>query len=392
MHTKNETGKNRLGMLMVLAILSGMPFLNRVVESHQQNVEIVGKASVNHVPKITTPGTISATGIVEVNDNIGIGTTEPENKVHIYGNVLQVESGGPALWLKESDQQSYRADYGYWRIIADHNALFFEVWENGNGKPGHEFDIQDEFMSFQRTQTTVPLANHIIQWNYDFYGQGVRDLNIGANWAQPSRPQKPRTLSLMSLNGEINELVYAMRIVPNNARPHVIFPNGNIGVGVRPPENILTVKRSSETDPIADGWTTYSSKRWKTNITPIEGALDKVERLRGVSFDWREDGKHDIGLIAEEVGEVVAEVVAYEENGSDAKSVDYARLVPLLVEAIKEQQEVIRKQQAALTELSARMAKVEAALMDQQRIIEPLPEVEQMPAGPFFRFLPRESN
>ena len=95
MHTKNETGKNRLGMLMVLAILSSMPFLNRAVESHQQNVEIVGKASVNHVPKITTPGTISATGIVEVNDNIGIGTTEPENKVHIYGNVLQVESGGP---------------------------------------------------------------------------------------------------------------------------------------------------------------------------------------------------------------------------------------------------------------------------------------------------------
>ena len=350
----------------MVAILSGIQLLNSAVEAHQQNIEAVGKASVNHVPKFTTPGTISATGIVEVNDNIGIGTTEPENKVHIYGNVLQVESGGPALWLKESDQQSYRADYGYWRIIADHNALFFEVWENGNGKPGHEFDIQDEFMSFQRTQTTVPLANHIIQWNYDFYGQGVRDLNIGANWAQPSRPQKPRTLSLMSLNGEINELVYAMRIVPNNARPHVIFPNGNIGIGVRPPENILTVKRSSETDPIADGWTTYSSRRWKSGIKTLEGALDKVEQLRGVSFDWREDGKHDIGLIAEEVGEVVPEVVAYEENGSDAKSVDYARLVPLLVESIKEQQEVIREQDAALTELSARMAKFEAALHDLQ--------------------------
>lgn len=392
MHTKNKTGKNRLGMLMVLVILSGMPFLNRVAEAHQQNVEIVGKASVNHVPKITTPGTISATGIVEVNDNVGIGTTEPENKVHIYGNVLQVESGGPALWLKESDQQSYRADYGYWRIIADHNALFFEVWENGNGKPGHEFDIQDEFMSFQRTQTTVPLANHIIQWNYDFYGQGVRDLNIGANWAQPSRPQKPRTLSLMSLNGEINELVYAMRIVPNNARPHVIFPNGNIGIGVRPPENILTVKRSSETDPIADGWTTYSSKRWKTGIKTLEGALDKVKQLRGVSFDWREDGKHDIGLIAEEVGEVVPEVVAYEENGRDAKSVDYARLVPLLVESIKAQQEIIRKQDAALTELSFKMATIEAALMDLQRTVDPLREVGHKPAGPFFKLFPHESN
>jgi hypothetical protein len=392
MHMKNKTNGITCGALLAFAILSGIPCLNSAVKAHQQNVEVVGKASVNHVPKFTTPGTISATGIVEVNDNIGIGTTEPENKMHIYGNVLQVESGGPALWLKESDQQSYRADYGYWRIIADHNALFFEVWENGNGKPGHEFDIQDEFMSFQRTQTTVPLANHIIQWNYDFYGQGVRDLNIGANWAQPSRPQKPRTLSLMSLNGEINELVYAMRILPNNAHPHVIFPSGNIGIGVTRPENLLTMKRSSETDPIADGWTTYSSRRWKTDIKPINGALDKVQRLRGVSFDWRVDRKRDIGLIAEEVGEVVPEVVAYEENGRDAKSVDYARLVPLLVESIKEQQEVIQKQDAAIAELNTRMATFEAAFRELQGAVAPWTIVEQKRVEPFGRLLSRKSN
>ena len=392
MHMKNKTNGITCGALLAFAILSGIPCLNSAVKAHQQNVEVVGKASVNHVPKFTTPGTISATGIVEVNDNIGIGTTEPENKMHIYGNVLQVESGGPALWLKESDQQSYRADYGYWRIIADHNALFFEVWENGNGKPGHEFDIQDEFMSFQRTQTTVPLANHIIQWNYDFYGQGVRDLNIGANWAQPSRPQKPRTLSLMSLNGEINELVYAMRILPNNAHPNVIFPSGNIGIGVTRPENLLTMKRSSETDPIADGWTTYSSRRWKTDIKPINGALDKVQRLRGVSFDWRVDRKRDIGLIAEEVGEVVPEVVAYEENGRDAKSVDYARLVPLLVESIKEQQEVIQKQDAAIAELNTRMATFEAAFRELQGAVAPWTIVEQKRVEPFGRLLSRKSN
>ncbi|MDE0041375.1 MAG: hypothetical protein OXT74_05030 [Candidatus Poribacteria bacterium] len=103
MHTKNKTNGVIFRVLLAFAILSGIQFLNSDLEAHQQNVEAVGKASVNHVPKFTTPGTISATGIVEVNDNIGIGTTDPENKVHIYGNVLQVESGGPALWLKESD-------------------------------------------------------------------------------------------------------------------------------------------------------------------------------------------------------------------------------------------------------------------------------------------------
>jgi hypothetical protein len=113
---------------------------------------------------------------------------------------------------------------------------------------------------------------------------------------------------------------------------------------------------------VADAWTTRSSKRWKTNIKPIEDARDKIQHLRGVSFDWKADGKHDIGLIAEEVGEVIPEVVAYEENGKDAKSIDYARLVAVLVEAVKEQQEIIDKQNSELTEMKAKMAKFESAL------------------------------
>jgi hypothetical protein len=114
-------------------------------------------------------------------------------------------------------------------------------------------------------------------------------------------------------------------------------PTGNFGIGTTNATNILTVKQSSGTDPIADAWTIYSSARWKTNVQTIAGALDQVQRLRGVSFDWKADGTHDIGLIAEEVGQVVPEVVAYEENGKDAKSVDYARLVAVLIEAVKEQ-------------------------------------------------------
>ncbi|MBI2815388.1 MAG: tail fiber domain-containing protein [Acidobacteria bacterium] len=56
-----------------------------------------------------------------------------------------------------------------------------------------------------------------------------------------------------------------------------------------------------------------SSRRFKTNIQTMAGALEKVERLRGVIFNWEETGKHDIGLIAEEVRDVVPEVVTYRE-------------------------------------------------------------------------------
>ena len=138
----------------------------------------------------------------------------------------------------------------------------------------------------------------------------------------------------------------------------VVLRDGNVGFGTTSPMNILTVEQSSVTDPIADGWTTYSSRRWKTNIEPVEEALEKIHRLRGVSFEWKSNGKRDIGLIAEEVGEVVPEVVEYEANGTDAKSVDYARLVALLIEATKEQQKTIEKLEEQIVELQKTVKKM----------------------------------
>ncbi|WP_100912591.1 tail fiber domain-containing protein [Pseudoalteromonas spongiae] len=111
-----------------------------------------------------------------------------------------------------------------------------------------------------------------------------------------------------------------------------------LALGQRDATNILTVVQGSATDPIADAWTTYSSRRWKTNIQTIENAIEKVMSMRGVTYDWKNSGKSDIGFIAEEVGEILPEIVAYEKNGVDAKSVDYSRVVPLLIEAIKAQQ------------------------------------------------------
>lgn len=141
--------------------------------------------------------------------------------------------------------------------------------------------------------------------------------------------------------------------VSTAANQFLIRASGGVGIGANTTPNILTIVQNSATDPIADAWTTYSSRRWKTNIRSIEGAMEKIRRLRGVTYDWKADGKHDIGLIAEEVGEVVPEVVAYEENGIDARSVDYARLVALLIEAVKEQQKEIEELKGAVKALSA---------------------------------------
>jgi len=124
----------------------------------------------------------------------------------------------------------------------------------------------------------------------------------------------------------------------------------NVGIGTTKPSNILTIARGAG-HPVSDSWETYSSRRWKTNIHPLQNALSKVEQLRGVSYDLKDSGKHEIGVIAEEVGQVVPEVVSYEKNGKDASGVDYSRLTALLIEAVKQQQKQIARQQFQIRKL-----------------------------------------
>ena len=85
-----------------------------------------------------------------------------------------------------------------------------------------------------------------------------------------------------------------------------------------------------------------SDSRLKDNIIPITNSLDKVKSLRGVEFDWNSgvnEGTHDVGLIAQEVEAVLPEAVTTQEDGY--KNLAYTKVIPLLVEAMKEQQAMI---------------------------------------------------
>jgi len=96
-------------------------------------------------------------------------------------------------------------------------------------------------------------------------------------------------------------------------------------------------------DVVAFSTVTNSDRRLKTDIETIENAWKKVSKLRGVSYTWdhgKRKGQRDIGLIAQEVEEVVPEVVSEGQllDGTTAKRVDYAKLVGLLIESNKELQ------------------------------------------------------
>jgi len=117
-------------------------------------------------------------------------------------------------------------------------------------------------------------------------------------------------------------------------------------------------------DFFADGagtdYGSSSSRRWKTDIIEIGNPLKKLKALRGVYYTWDEKhgGQHDVGMIAEEVGEVLPEIVDYEENGIDAIGMDYSKLTPLLVEAVKE----LSKQVEYLSKRNAQMELINAQL------------------------------
>jgi hypothetical protein len=138
-----------------------------------------------------------------------------------------------------------------------------------------------------------------------------------------------------------------------------------IGTGLFVPTNLLTLVQGGG-PAIADGWDTYSSRRWKTNIQPLQNALGKIEQLQGVSYDLKESGKHEIGVIAEEVGQVVPEVVSFEQNGKDARGVDYSRLTALLIEAVKQQQREIRDLKSELRTTRQTLQKVQAQVAGTQ--------------------------
>jgi hypothetical protein len=98
-----------------------------------------------------------------------------------------------------------------------------------------------------------------------------------------------------------------------------------------------------------------SDKRLKDNITPITEPLSKLSQLGGYTFDWiPKEGIHshegrDVGVIAQEVEEVLPEVTTTRDNGY--KAVKYEKIVPLLIECIKAQQSQIDELKVCLSKL-----------------------------------------
>ena len=80
-------------------------------------------------------------------------------------------------------------------------------------------------------------------------------------------------------------------------------------------------------------FSSLSDINYKTNIVTIHDAIDTIKQLNGVSFNWKDNGQKSYGIIAQEIEQILPELV---NNGDNKKSVNYAGLIGFLVNAIKE--------------------------------------------------------
>jgi len=115
--------------------------------------------------------------------------------------------------------------------------------------------------------------------------------------------------------------------------------SGNLGIGTTNPTSKLHVIGDVRITGVitCTNINSTSDISLKTNIKIIEDPLEKVMQINGVSFDWKENQKPSIGVIAQELEKVLPELVTQ----GDIKSVNYNGLIGVLIEAIKEQQRQI---------------------------------------------------
>jgi hypothetical protein len=150
---------------------------------------------------------------------------------------------------------------------------------------------------------------------------------------------------------------------------------GNVGVGVINPsvkfqvagDATITGKFNS------NGIQESSDIRFKKNITPLSNALENILKLEGVSYNWKQEEFPDrnfgtqteIGVIAQEIEKVYPELVATDKEGY--KSVQYSHLVPVLIEAIKEQQALIESLQKGMKDNESRYVDLKKFLGEKAR-------------------------
>jgi len=349
-------------------------------------LSVFGNASVTQL--------LTAANIVAGN-SLGVNINTPLTKAHI-GGALRVDSETVSPYTQSVNSQSlqdvnYRTntylvlpgdpagaatDWCYLRQIGsgDYYTLSFDLFDNPNSNTsGQAFAIRNINETTSTTQVLTRflidgVGNIGINTNAPTQRLTINDGNILLNTNSTGLyfTDASNSHPYMVMQGDNNFVFYGTNST-GGQRPiwsvfqrsdsstfrintsasvsgslsttgnSVIGGNLTVSNGLAVNSGGLTVNGTiNATGDITPFYT--SDARLKDNIKPITCALEKIDSIQGVEFDWNHELSdhtgHDIGVLAQEIEEVLPEAVITRDNGY--KAVRYEKLIPLLLQAVKE--------------------------------------------------------
>jgi len=287
--------------------------------------------------------------------NVGIGTISPSAKLEVLGQDIEFYSGTGNQSLQLGRNANERLE-----MYVNDNMGKITAIQDADGNSAHNFILNRIFGG-------TGANNFMIQ--KDGSTQLVVDTNgyvgIGTttNTTIPLHVNRPGSGTIFKASG----IAATIEIQSATAGPASLYMRPNItgsqsadfrmtanytnfsgswrwtnDTSSSSPAVFMKLQQSTGTLTVTGDLVAYGSpsdKKLKENIKPIESALDKVTKLQGVTFDWKEsdsilDIKEDIGFIAQDVQKVVPELVRKNKDGM--LSMRHQGIAPILLEAIKE--------------------------------------------------------
>jgi hypothetical protein len=279
----------------------------------------------------------STLGLYQNQDgDVGINTTSPSTKLHVKGNILvedndstdtvaQIGNSGDDGWINLYANGVSKA------FVGANTTSYFNGGSVGIGTTSPDALLELKESSNGAGDAVIRLRGHGLNADNTVLG-AIEWFNTDSSGDQPGVVARVEAQS-GNANGHMGELVF---------KTH---DGSEGGEGSSPKENMrldvdgnLFVSGTirAQGDVIAFS---SSDRRLKDNLTKIVTPLTKLSQISGYSFDWNTEKQHiykgkDYGVVAQEIQEVLPELVQERENGYLA--VNYEKLVPLLIESIKE--------------------------------------------------------
>lgn len=200
--------------------------------------------------------------------------------------------------------------------------------------------------------------------NQAIFGQGITGGKVGIVVGKADSYNQSASMSY-----DITNTRLSFQIAGNDDQI-VLNSSGQVSIGTTNPQ---TYKFYVNGTAYSTGGWQGSDLRFKQNIEKIDSPIDKIKNIKGVSFEWKTseykdkgfpEGRH-YGVIAQQVEKAVPEIV--KEGPDGEKAVAYTELIPILTEAIKEQQKQIESLQSEVKTLKETIKKNQFTKIDKVR-------------------------